>query len=115
MAITYSYSFSNDIVTKTAKIKDGSSVDDYIIGVHGKVTAKDDSDGAEVSRSAIFEGTKPDTKEASDFVEFSKVSGVPDGVKATAEALIKDDTLKAQMEQDIIDSRNAAVTKDAPW
>ncbi len=115
MAINYSFTFNSDIITQTVKIKDGSSVDDYIIGVHGAVHATDDSDNTTITRPAIFKGTDASQKEKGEFVALSDLKDVPDGVKAFAETMITDETLRSQMAEDIMNKKTAPTSKVAPW
>ena len=115
MAINYSHSFTSDIITQTVTIKDGSTVADYIIGIHGFVIATDDEDNTSISRNAIFRGTDPSTKEAGSFVALADLTGVPDGIKAVADEYITDFTLKDQLAKELTDKKTAPVSKTAPW
>ena len=45
----------------------------------------------------------------------SDLKDVPDGVKAFAETMITDETLRSQMAEDIMNKKTAPTSKVAPW
>ena len=115
MAINYSYETNNQVIVQTVTLGDDSEYNNYLVGVHGKLIAVDDEDNATTSRPAIFTTTDPaEISSADDLTSFADLT-MPDSVKASAEALVADETIRAQMAEDIGRERNSPQSAIAPW
>ena len=115
MAINYTYEMSNQVVVQTVTLGDDSDYNNYLVGVHGKLIATDDEDNATTSRPALFSTTDPaEIASADDLTSFADLT-MPDSVTASAEALVADETIRAQMAEDIVRERNTPQSAIAPW
>jgi hypothetical protein len=115
MAINYTYETNNQVIVQKVTLGDDSEYDNYLVGVHGKIIATDDEDNATTSRPAIFSTTDPaEIASADDLTSFADLT-MPDSVTASADALVADETIRAQMAEDIVKGRNYPQSAIAPW
>tara|TARA_S200002703_G_scaffold25810_2_gene22172 strand:- start:8562 stop:8933 length:372 start_codon:yes stop_codon:yes gene_type:complete len=116
MAINFKLTITPRVnVLSQATLSDGAQVTDYIDAIVCELRATDEATGTDAWVDSWVNLAKPSEKTAADYVPFSDMSQIPEGVKAKIDAWANDEHLREALTEDVNRRIGAPREESAAW
>ena len=116
MAINFKLTITPRVnVLSQATLSDGAQVTDYIDAIVCELRATDEASGTEAWVDTWVQLAKPSEKTSADYVPFTDMTSIPEGVKAKINAWATDQHLRDALIEDVERRIGAPREESATW